>query len=72
MSEVKKANIICFEKHHLDDSGVEFSVRYDRKPYLRDESIIGFITLEHVGDICTPVTQLDWLIESLTRIRSEM
>lgn len=42
-----KADVLCFEKYYSDNSGVEFSVRYDRKPYLHDEKIIGYVTLEH-------------------------
>ena len=64
-------DIVCFEKHYNDDSGVEFSVRYDKKPYLHEKSIIGYVTLEHIDQITIPVTQLDWLIKSLERIRDE-
>ncbi len=66
-------DIICFEKHYNDQPDeVEFSVRYDKKPYLHDESIIGYVTIEHIDDISIPVTQLDWLINSLRRIKAEI
>jgi len=66
-------DIICFEKHYTDQpEEVEFSVRYDKKSYLHDKEIIGYITIKHVDDIVIPVTQLDWLIKSLQRIKEEI
>lgn len=73
MSIEDKPDVLCFEKHYSDQpEEVEFSVRYDRKPYLHDEDIIGYLTLEHVDNITIPITQLDWLIGTLERIRSEL
>lgn len=70
---MQKVDVLCFEKYYADDSSsVEFSVRYDRKPYLHDNEIVGYITLEHLDDITIPITQLDWLINVLQRIRSEI
>lgn len=67
-------DIICFEKHYADQlEVVEFSVRYDRKPYLHNKEIEGYITLQHcLDDITIPVTELDWLIKSLQRIKDEL
>jgi len=73
MIKVNEMDIICFEKHYSDDSStVEFSVRYDKKPYLHDKEIVGYVTLKHVDDITIPVTHLDWLIKSLQRIKDEI
>ncbi len=68
-----KPDVLCFEQCYADDpSEIEYSVRYDKKPYLHDENIIGYVTLEHVDNICFPVNQLDWLIRSLQRIKDEI
>ena len=69
----EKPNLLCFEKYYADDSTTaEFGVRYDRKPYLHDKEIIGYITLAHLDDITIPVNQLDWLISVLQRIKDEL
>jgi hypothetical protein len=66
-------DIICFEKHYADQpEKVEFSVRYDKKPYLHDKNVIGYVTLQHLDDITVPVTELSWLIKSLQRIKDEI
>lgn len=66
-------DIICFEKRYTHQpEEVEFSVRYDKRPYIHNKGIEGYITLHHVDHIIIPVTELDWLIESLQRIKSEI
>ena len=73
MSESNKIDIMCFEKYYNDEPDtIEFSIRYDRKPYLHDKKIIGYLTLEHLDDITIPITQLSWLIETLQKIRKEL
>jgi len=63
---------LCFERLYTDDGSVEFGVEYVREPYLHDEDIVGVINLTHVGEITLPVTELDWLISCLTRIRDDI
>jgi hypothetical protein len=71
--EKQKVNVLCFEKYYSDDSmAVEFGVRYDRKPYLHDEKIEGYITITHLDDITIPENQLDWLMNVLQRIKDEL
>lgn len=61
-----RATSISFEKRCSDDSGVEFGVRL--KP---DRHGIQIIEFESINTIDFPLDQLDWLIESLERIRAE-
>jgi len=66
-------DIICFEKYYDDmPEEVKYSIRYDRKPYIHDKSIEGYITIKHLDDIEMPVTELEWLISCLTRIKDEL
>jgi len=55
-----------------DPESIEYGVRYEQKPYLYDESIIGFIELSHDGQITIPVTQIDWFIDKLQKIRDRI
>ena len=68
----QEMDIICFEKAYQDQpEDIEFSVRYDNKPYLHNKEIIGVLTITHLDDISIPITELPWLISCLERIRDE-
>lgn len=57
-----RATKIAFEKRYSDDSGVEFGVR-----------LVGDkIEFEAVNEIQFPIDEVDWLIEALQRIKSEL
>jgi hypothetical protein len=64
MTEPKMTRI-AFERRYSDDSGVEFAVSLESRPDARVE-------FEHIGKVDFPVEELDWLIECLQRIRSEV
>ncbi len=66
-----KAQKIAWEQRYSDDSGVEFAVRYDAtKPHYNDASAT--IELEAINAVSFPASRLDWLIECLTRIKTEL
>lgn len=68
-----KPVVLGFAIMYKDDpESIEYGVRYEQKPYLHDESIIGVIELTHVGEITIPVTQLDWFIDKLQKIRERV
>lgn len=67
-----KANRLTYHERYDDDSGVEFGVTYKDDPYIHDTDIRGVIILEHVDTVAFPITQLDWLIECLERVRSNV
>jgi hypothetical protein len=68
-----KPQILSFQKFYSDDSNaVEFEIEYQEKVYLHNKDIIGTVTLKHIDEIDIPVTQLDWLISCLERIRTEI
>lgn len=55
-----------FEKNYLDDSGVEYAVRYN------GAEVIDQIEIERVSTVQFPVDQLEWVIACLQRIRDEV
>jgi len=60
--------VLALEEPYGDGSGIEYGVRYDSS---NDESL-GPIEIHHVGEISWPVAKLDWLIDALSRVRSEI
>lgn len=62
---------IAWEKHYSDGSGVEYAVRLDTtKSNMVDGGPV--VEFEHVGSVEFPITQLDWLIACLMRIKAEV
>lgn len=57
---------ISFEQRYLDDSGVEFAVRFDGNDHDNQ------IEFERVNTIQFPLAQLEWLICCLQRINEEV
>ena len=66
-----KPAIISFEQMYSDDSGVEFSVAYyaSETDYKGGTGVIKF---ESCGDVRFPIKKIDWLIECLQKIRTEI
>ena len=60
-----RASKIAFEKNYSDDSGVQFGVCYD-------DTKTEPIRIEAVDEVCFPLSELQWLIDSLIRIRDEI
>lgn len=56
-----QATKIAFEKRYRDDSGVEFAVRMDGEE----------LELESIDKVSFPISELDWLIDALVRIKAE-
>lgn len=57
---------IAFEERYSDDSGVEFAVCFDSSKQ-REE-----LKFECVNTVEFPADRLDWIIDCLTYIRSQM
>lgn len=58
-----RADKLVFEKQYSDNSGIRFAVRLDNDD----------VQIEADGHMAElPVMELDWLIGSLLRIRSEL
>lgn len=71
MSEQKlqKATKLIFEKHYEDNSGVRAAVRYDST---RDDREIEIMSISEDWAANLPVSDLDWLIDCLQRVQSEI
>jgi hypothetical protein len=54
---------ITFEEPYSDNSGIEFSVTYEKRLQGKE------IRLHHGKDVYFPIETLDWLIDKLQRIR---
>jgi len=57
---------IAFERRYSDDSGVEFGVSFDASKS-REE-----LQFDCVNKVCFPVSELDWIIDCLVYIRSQV
>lgn len=57
-----KATSIAFERRYADDSGIEYAVRL--KP--------GEIQFEAVDTVSFPIKEIDWLLNTLQRIKQEL
>jgi hypothetical protein len=64
------ATSIAFVEKYSDGSGVEFAVRYDA--HLDSYGEPGRIELEHDGTVTFPADRIDWIIERLIAVRSEI
>ena len=60
---------LSFEKYYSDDSGIEYAVRYIERPSKTYDPVI---EIEHIDKIQLPVVKIDWLIDSLKKIKSEI
>jgi hypothetical protein len=68
MSEPIRADHMSFEHQYGDDSGVQYAVRL-RTRHSTGETLV---QLEHCGTVDFPITELDWLIACLQRIKDEV
>ena len=66
-----KPAIISFEQMYSDDSGVEFGVAYyaGESDYKGGTGVIRF---DSCGDVRFPAKKIDWLIECLQKIKTEI
>ena len=60
----------AWEQQYSDGSGVQYAVRYDAVDMHYDGCPA--IKIEAVNSADFPITQLDWLIECLQRIKSDI
>lgn len=61
---------MAWEQRYSDDSGVSYAVRYDAVDLHYDGC--AKIQIEAIDKADLPVTQLDWLIACLCKIREEL
>ena len=59
---------LAFEKYYDDDSGVRAAVKYDSTA----EDAVSIMSWSDDHEATFPVADLDWLIECLQRVRSEL
>lgn len=63
---------VTFKQYYSDDSGVERSIGFDRKP-TADDGSPGVITFTDVSQtVDFPVSELDWTINCLQKIKREL
>lgn len=67
-----KPDRLTYQEKYSDGSEVEFEVAYSSEEYLHDKSIKGVIKSTHLDDVEFPITKLDWLIECLQRVKTEV
>lgn len=60
---------LSFEKYYSDDSGIEHAVRYIERPFKTYDPVI---EIESINKIQFPIDKIDWLIDSLKKIKSEI
>lgn len=62
---------IAWEKNYSDGSGVEYAVRLDTT---KTNTVDGgpVVEFEHVDLVEFPISELDWLIACLMRIKAEV
>ena len=64
-----RASKIAFEQRYSDNGEIQYAVRLvDSKSYDGDQ----FIEFESVDTVRFPVEEIDWLLEAILRIRSEV
>ena len=61
-----KRNVMSFKVMYSDNSGVEYGVNYD------DSKVDSEITLQSIGSVDFPINRLDWLIDTLQEIRTNV
>lgn len=61
---------MAWEQRYSDDSGVQYAVRYDAVDTHYD--VCAKIQIAAVDSADFPITQLDWLIACLCKIRDEV
>jgi len=64
----EKATKLVFEKHYDDNSGVRAAVSYDSTK----DNAIKIMSVSEEWEAGFPITDLDWLISSLQRVRDEL
>lgn len=65
----EKVTKLAFEKYYHDDSGVRAAVRYDSTV---EEGKIEMMSVSEDWTASFPVSDLDWLLGCLQRIRDEL
>lgn len=63
---------LAYEKRYSDGSGVEFGIYYDSNETCTGADHKGTVTFDVIDKISIPTSQLDWFIECLADIRSEL
>ena len=64
-----KATKMAFEQRYIDNGEIQYAVRLvDSESYDGDQ----FIEFESVDTVRFPVEEIDWLLEAILRIRSEV
>jgi len=64
-------NKLAFERRYSDDSGIEYAIRLDSNS-IANNTEIGEIEFEHVNKCEFPLSEIDWIIECLQKIKDEV
>ena len=63
---------LAYERRYSDGSGVEYGVYYDSNATATCADHVGEFTIEHIDNITFGINEIDWLIECLRDIQSEV
>lgn len=64
-------NKLAFERRYSDGSGIEYAIRLDSNS-IADNAEKGEIEFEHINKCKFPLSEIDWIIECLQKIKDEV